>query len=115
MTSGSYEIRDLDNHSIGTLFEGKVIYDKTYGHVTYGCGVCCAYKRFAMFSDPLAIAFNGTASNGVNGQDSCSLQWTDVTGDFGGNWTTANPSIATVNCCLLRLLKLRKNTQTVIS
>ena len=36
ITSGSYEIRDLSNKAIGTLFEGKVVYDRTYGHVTYG-------------------------------------------------------------------------------
>lgn len=40
LTSGSYEIRDLQNKTVGTLFEGKVIYDKTYSHVTYGCGSC---------------------------------------------------------------------------
>jgi hypothetical protein len=40
LTSGSYEIRDLTNKAIGTLFEGKVIYDKTHGHVAYGCGAC---------------------------------------------------------------------------
>ena len=38
LTSGSYEFRDLTDIAIGSLFEGKLIYDKTYGHVTYGCG-----------------------------------------------------------------------------
>jgi hypothetical protein len=33
LSSGSYEFRDLTNTGAGTLFEGKVIYDKTYGHV----------------------------------------------------------------------------------
>lgn len=42
LTSGSYELRDLTNVGVGTLFEGKVIYDKTYGHAAYGCGFCCA-------------------------------------------------------------------------
>jgi len=31
VTSGNYEIRDLTNKAIGTLFEGKVVFDKTYG------------------------------------------------------------------------------------
>jgi hypothetical protein len=53
LTSGSYEIRDLNNHAIGTFFEGKVIYDKTYGHVTYGCGLCCGDKRIQLWFDPL--------------------------------------------------------------
>lgn len=99
LTSGSYEIRDLTSKGIGTLFEGKVIYDKTYGHVTYGCTICCGFERLARFSNPLNILLNGTASDGVNGLDSCSLQWTDISGDFDGNWSTANPGIATVDCC----------------
>jgi hypothetical protein len=32
LTMGSYEIRDLTNSHVGTLFEGKIIYDKTYGN-----------------------------------------------------------------------------------
>lgn len=44
LTYGSYDIRDLGNKGIGALFEGKIMYDTTYGHVTYGCGVCCGYK-----------------------------------------------------------------------
>ncbi len=97
LTSGSYEIRDLTNKGIGTLFEGKVIYDKTYGHVTYGCTICCGLKRLVMFFDPLGIPFLGTSGNGVDGQDACSLQYTDISGDFDGNWSTASTSIATVD------------------
>ncbi len=44
LTSGSYEFRDLTNTGVGTLFEGKVIYDKTYGHVAYGCAACCGNR-----------------------------------------------------------------------
>jgi hypothetical protein len=44
LTFGSYDIRDLGSRGIGALFEGKIMYDTTYGHVTYGCGVCCAYQ-----------------------------------------------------------------------
>jgi hypothetical protein len=35
LTSGSYEFRDLTNKGVGNLFEGKVVYDKTYGHATF--------------------------------------------------------------------------------
>jgi hypothetical protein len=99
LTSGSYEIWDLTHKGIGTLFAGKVIYDKTYGHVTYGCEMCCGYTRFAMFSDPLNIAFDATSSNGVNGLDSCSQRYIDISYDFDGNWSTLDTSIATVDCC----------------
>jgi len=40
LATGSYEFRDLTHKGAGTLFEGKVIYDKTYGHAAYGCALC---------------------------------------------------------------------------
>jgi hypothetical protein len=45
LTSGSYEIRDLTGSGLGTLFEGKITYDKTYGHAAYGCATCCDFQR----------------------------------------------------------------------
>src|SRR6202011_4458356 len=53
LASGSYEFRDLTNTGVGTLFEGKVIYDKTYGHVAYGCAQCCGFSLLRVFYDPL--------------------------------------------------------------
>ncbi len=97
LTSGSYEIRDLTNKAIGTLFEGKVIYDKTYGHVTYGCGSCCGYKTSKLWYNPLGVPDLGTSDNGLNSLDSCSGQWEDVSDSAYGNWTTANHAIATVD------------------
>jgi ferredoxin len=97
LSAGSYDIRDLTNHGIGSLFEGKVIYDKTYGHVTYGCGVCCGYQPPVFWWDPLGISFLGTADNGVDAYDTCDDDDEDVSGSFYGNWTTANSAIATVD------------------
>jgi hypothetical protein len=65
LTSGSYEFRDLTNKFIGNLFEGKVIYDKTYGQVTYGCSGCCGYTQTKLYSDPLGIPLLNTTGNGV--------------------------------------------------
>jgi hypothetical protein len=42
---GSYELRDLIDRGVGNLYEGKVIVDKTFGHVAYGCATCCGYLR----------------------------------------------------------------------
>jgi hypothetical protein len=97
LTSGSYEFRDLTNKFIGNLFEGKVIYDKTYGHVTYGCAGCCAYSRTALWYDPLGVPFSASSLNGVNGWLSCDKSWDNVNGAFNGNWSTANHSVATVD------------------
>jgi hypothetical protein len=97
LTSGSYEFLDLTNNGVGALFEGKVIYDKTYGHVTYGCGGCCGYTEVAFWYNPLAIPLSLASPNGVDAYTTCSSTWDDVSTLFEGNWTTVNSSIATVN------------------
>lgn len=97
LTAGSYEIRDLTNKGVGALFEGKVIYDKTYGHVTYGCSACCGYKTPRLFFVPLGIPFASTSNQGVEAIDTCTGQTEDITGDFDNAWSTANTSIATVD------------------
>jgi hypothetical protein len=79
------------------LFEGKVVYDKTYGHVAYGCGECCAFKTPRFFYDPLGILFGGTSGQGVEAIDGCSLDLVDVSDSFLGSWGTANTGIATAN------------------
>ena len=97
LTSGSYEFRDLTDFAVGALFEGKVIYDKTYGHVAYGCANCCGTMSTQLWFNPLGVAFSGTAGQGVNGYDNCALAWTDISNYFNGNWLTANTAVATVN------------------
>jgi hypothetical protein len=97
LTTNSYEFRDLTNRFIGNLFEGKIIYDKTYGHVTYGCAGCCGYTQTSPWFSPLGIPLKGTAGNGVNGYTTCSRLWEDVSNPFWGNWSTVNSSLATVD------------------
>ena len=97
LTSGSYEIRDLTNKGVGTLFEGKVIYDKTYGHVTYGCGSCCGYTGTKLWYDPLGVPLDFYSFQGVYGHDKCGGLWEDISDSFNGNWNTANHNIATVD------------------
>ena len=96
LTMGSYEFRDLMNVPIGTLFEGKVIYDKTYGHVAYGCAGCCGNGAAYLFYNPLGIPFGPGAGNGVNAPDNCGGV-DNVSSSFFGNWTTASTSTATVD------------------
>ena len=67
LASGSYEFRDLTNKGIGQLFEGKVVYDKTYGHVTYGCAGCCGYVNAEDLVDPLGMLLDSNSTNGVGG------------------------------------------------
>jgi hypothetical protein len=97
LTAGSYEFRDLTNKGVGTLFEGKVIYDKTYGHVAYGCAQCCGYQIPKLFYDPLGIPFLGTSPTGVTAWDTCWSTWDDVSTNFYADWSTASPPIATAD------------------
>ncbi len=98
LTSGSYEIRDLTNTGIGTLFEGKVIYDKTYGHVTYGCGSCCGFSSTVPWYDPVILTFLGPPTqDGIYGYNVCQQQYEDVSTTFYGNWKSSATSIITVD------------------
>lgn len=93
---GSYQFRDMTDIAVGSLFEGKVIYDKTYGHVSYGCAACCAYSGawllYNPFYNPIGLGF----TNGVGSQSDCQNTPSDVSGYFY-NWNTANHSIATTS------------------
>jgi hypothetical protein len=97
LVSGSYEFRDLTNHVIGTLFEGKVIYDKTYGNAAYGCAFCCGYFSAQVLYNPLAVFIGSASYNGVKAFHSCSNNYDDVSASFAGNWSTTNTAIATVD------------------
>jgi hypothetical protein len=55
LASGSYQFRDLTDKFIGSLYEGKVVYDKTFGHVTYGCAGCCGYTQTQLSFNPMGI------------------------------------------------------------
>ena len=94
LSMGSYEFRDLTNRGVGTLFEGKVIYDKTYGHVAYGCANCCGYSNVTTIFNPLGIPFQSASDNGVQARDNCDGTTYEVSGDFY-NWSAANTAIAT--------------------
>jgi hypothetical protein len=97
LTFGSYEFRDLTSKNVGTLFEGKVIYDKTYGHVAYGCATCCGWTPPGLFWNPLGIGLSLTAGNGVGARDTCDTLWYDISDSFYNSWSTANTSIARVD------------------
>ena len=99
LTSGSYEIRDLTGIGAVSLFEGKVIYDKTYGHAAYGCATCCDYQlaTVKLNYSTLGIPFQGTAQNGVTAYQWCADIYTDVSSYFLYGWQTGNTGITTVN------------------
>jgi hypothetical protein len=97
LTSGSYELRDLSNTGVGTLFEGKITYDKTYGHAAYGCATCCGYNAAKVFYDPIGVALLGTADDGVWGYSVCEGDYEDTSTSFYYHWNSAATSIVTVD------------------
>jgi hypothetical protein len=49
LETGSYQFSEPTGSALGSLFEGKVIYDQTFGHVSYGCAACCAASLYTQF------------------------------------------------------------------
>jgi len=94
---GSYEFRDLTNTGVGALYEGKVIYDDTYGHVAYGCAECCVYGETIPWYDPVGVPIYTAVGDGVNALSSCTSTYDDVSSAFYNNWVSANTAIATVD------------------
>jgi hypothetical protein len=98
LTTGSYEVRDLTNKGTGSLFEGKVIWDRTYGHVTYGCAGCCGYINPATpWYNPVPVIINGFQDDGVDAYNTCDSATEDVSDSFWNHWSSGNTAIASVD------------------
>jgi hypothetical protein len=96
LMSGAYRVRDLTDSTTASLYEGKVMVDKTFGHVSYGCMVCCGPNIPVMVYDPLTVQVNGSASQQIQAVNSCTSKLTTVTLDFP-TWWTDSTSIATAS------------------
>jgi hypothetical protein len=96
LTFGAYRVRDLTDSTTANLYEGKVIVDKTFGHVSYGCMICCGPDTPFMMYDPLTVSLGGSANQGVQAMNSCTGKISTITGDFP-TWWTDNTSIATAS------------------
>ena len=96
---GSYELQDLTDRGIGNLYEGKVIVDKTFGHVAYGCATCCGWNASPwMYYDPIGVGVDYGSTQDVWDRDNCTSQDTSVL-DYilGTSWNTGNHAIATAS------------------
>lgn len=101
VTSGSYTLRDLDDH-MGSIFEGKVITDKTFGDATYGCVECCGYNTgFSSSQNPIDLGVGIDDSPiSVFAIDACTGSQVDIT-DYYDSWSTGNTAIATARYSLV--------------
>jgi hypothetical protein len=93
--TGSYELRDLDHATVGHLYEGKLVIDKTYGHASYGCGSCCGYDGVVF--DPITFGGPPGIDNAdfIHANDTCAGDVEDVTGSAYG-WGSTDTAVATL-------------------
>jgi hypothetical protein len=96
---GSYEVEDLTDRAVGNLYEGKVILDKTFGYVAYGCATCCGYGAAPyMYYDPIGVILGFTGDQDVWDINFCTAMRGSVLFGFPSiNWNTGNHTIATAN------------------
>lgn len=107
--TGSYELRDLDHATLGQLYEGKLVIDKTYGHAAYGCGSCCGYDGVAF--DPTTFGAPPGIDNQdfIHANDTCSGTIDDVTGS-GYDWSSSDTAVATLPNSMLHTVAVGKAT-----
>ena len=71
LTTGAYQLRDLAETPSASLYEGKVVTDKTYGHATYGCMICCGYRAAQFNPDPVIVGVDDEGNLEAEGLNAC--------------------------------------------
>ena len=94
VTSGSYQIVDLDDQDVGYLFEGEVMTDGTYGASTYGCAPCCGFDDTQQIPNPYTAPIGTTEQFLVQALNDCTGAWQEKAGQ---TWRSTNGGVATVN------------------
>ena len=95
LTTGTYDITQVKGVSSSSLFEGKLIIDKTNGHLTYGCVSCCGYQAVALDPTPFSNLIGYGTYNSLLAEEICNNTWDDVT-YAGYSWNSSNYSVAQV-------------------
>lgn len=103
LSSGTYELQDLDDPSIGSIYEGKLTLDRTYGQAAYGCSLCCGWD--AAWIAPLS--FTGNVGNStpdvVWAEQYCTGIDEDETSISYG-WASSNTSVTSVTFAFTSLI-----------
>jgi hypothetical protein len=100
LTFGTYQLREISQPQLDLLYEGKVITDKTYGHATYGCMICCGFSGAAfgvppyLLDDPEGVDVSSTAYMDAYGTNACS-GIDQLVDSYYANWYTEDTSIMT--------------------
>jgi hypothetical protein len=93
--TGSYELRDLDHATVGELYEGKLIIDKTYGHAAYGCGTCCGDGVPTLLPSPFGGPPDINNTDVMQSLEQCTGDLIDLADD-AYNWNSTNTAVATL-------------------
>lgn len=107
--TGSYELRDLDHATVGQLYEGKLVIDKTYGHAAYGCSECCGYLGVKLTPNPFSGPPGYDYGDEITATASCGGYLVDVT-DGGYNWASSNTAVATLTSATLHTVAVGSAT-----
>jgi hypothetical protein len=91
--SGTYTLTEVGDHGIGNLFEGKVVTDKRFGDVAYGCMTCCGDNPTGLTPDPYSLSVGFSEYYLAGATNACTRRPENVTGDYY-SWWTDDPSIA---------------------
>ena len=98
VTSGTYDLEDLNPGLGGNLIEGKVALDKTFGHLTYGCLTCCGYTPY-LSPGTVTVTVGGGGGISTFGTNNCTGQGGYSLNTYynqTGRWLSDNISTATV-------------------
>lgn len=71
LKTGAYQLFDLADTPPASLYEGKVVTDKQFGHATYGCMICCGYAALQFNPFPVDTGIGGFAALDAEGMDAC--------------------------------------------
>lgn len=96
LTTGAYQLLNLEAAPAPVLYEGKVVTDKTYGHATYGCMICCGYRGVQLNPNPILTFTGGFAGFNPVGTNACGGGTTNLNG-YAQSWWTDDPGIMTAN------------------
>jgi hypothetical protein len=95
-SSGAYQLKELNPGPLDSLFEGKLIIDKTYGQASYGCMICCGFGQGAFVFPLLKVKVTSNATQSVTAPDLCDDNSSTITNYFT-TWSSGNTAIATAN------------------
>jgi len=98
LKTGAYQLIDLADTPSASLYEGKVVTDKKFGHATYGCMICCGYNALQLNPSPVDSVLYGSAALDAEGMDACggrTLLNLDGYAD-PSSWMSDNTSVMTV-------------------